>query len=115
MWALCNQNAGGLNDFILCSICIILKNGTFDPPCLVGMSHRFHKLVWGSHGMKGDYPSGSLIAGGDNGRIFIYDPHKMIAGGESLLHTLDKHVGAVGSLDINPFQVMLRDPLKSNT
>ncbi|ELU08343.1 hypothetical protein CAPTEDRAFT_20326 [Capitella teleta] len=65
---------------------------------------RFHKLVWGSFGMSADNAAGTLVAGGDNGRVFIYDPNQMMSGGECLLHTLDKHVGAVSALDVNPFQ-----------
>ena len=67
---------------------------------------RFHKLVWGSMGVGGsDTPNGLLMGGADNGNLFIWDPAKIINKQDALLHKLDKHVGAVAALDVNPFQV----------
>ncbi|XP_071129998.1 protein transport protein Sec31A-like isoform X4 [Mytilus edulis] len=65
--------------------------------------HRFHKVVWGSHGMS-DGSSGVIVAGADNGNLFCYDGASMIKGSDKLLFKQDKHVGAVKALDFNNFQ-----------
>uniref|UniRef100_W5MXK4 Protein transport protein Sec31A n=1 Tax=Lepisosteus oculatus TaxID=7918 RepID=W5MXK4_LEPOC len=72
-------------------------------------SHRYHKLVWGPHGMDSQgLPSGVLIAGGENGNVILYDPAKIIAGDEDVVIAQnDKHTGPVRALDINPFQTNL--------
>lgn len=70
-------------------------------------SHRYHKLVWGPHGMDdSSHPSGILIAGGENGNIILYDPAKIMAGGSDvIIAESDRHTGPVRALDINSFQV----------
>ncbi|KAJ8346349.1 hypothetical protein SKAU_G00277500 [Synaphobranchus kaupii] len=72
-------------------------------------SHRYHKLVWGPHGMDAQgRPSGVLIAGGENGNLILYDPAKIIAGdSEVIISQNDKHTGPVRALDVNPFQTNL--------
>lgn len=71
------------------------------PPC------RYHKLVWGPHGMDAQgLPSGVLVAGGENGNVILYDPAKIIAGeNDVIIAQSDKHLGPVRALDVNPFQV----------
>ncbi|XP_026996836.1 protein transport protein Sec31A isoform X9 [Tachysurus fulvidraco] len=77
--------------------------GAFSSP------HRYHKLVWGPHGIDDQgQPSGVLIAGGETGNIILYDPSKIIAGdSEVVIAQIDKHVGPVRALDVNPFQTNL--------
>lgn len=72
---------------------------------------RYHKLVWGPHGIDDQgQPSGVLIAGGETGNIILYDPSKIIAGdSEVVIAQIDKHAGPVRALDVNPFQVMTPD------
>ncbi|XP_039614767.1 protein transport protein Sec31A isoform X5 [Polypterus senegalus] len=68
--------------------------------------HRYHKLVWGPHGINSEgLPSGILIAGGENGNLVLYDPAKIIAGDSDVtIAQNNKHTGPVRALDINPFQ-----------
>ena len=68
---------------------------------------RFHKLIWGSSGMKaGTADSGVLVGGADNGNVFIWKADAIVRSeSDALLHKLDKHTGAVAALDFNPFQV----------
>ncbi|XP_060751936.1 protein transport protein Sec31A isoform X2 [Tachysurus vachellii] len=77
--------------------------GAFSSP------HRYHKLVWGPHGIDDQgQPSGVLIAGGETGNIILYDPSKIIAGdSEVVIAQIDKHAGPVRALDVNPFQTNL--------
>ncbi|KAJ3605859.1 hypothetical protein NHX12_027902 [Muraenolepis orangiensis] len=72
-------------------------------------SHRYHKLVWGPHGMdEAGHPTGILIAGGENGDVIVYDPSKIMAGDDDVIITQsDKHTGPVRALDVNPFQANL--------
>ncbi|TRY83273.1 hypothetical protein DNTS_032525 [Danionella cerebrum] len=72
-------------------------------------THRYHKLVWGAHGIENQgLPSGVLIAGGENGNIILYDASKIIAGeSEVIISQSEKHTGAVRALDVNPFQTNL--------
>ncbi|NWH72045.1 SC31A protein, partial [Piaya cayana] len=72
-------------------------------------SHRYHKLIWGPYSMtSGEKVSGVLIAGGENGNIFLYDPAKIIAGDvEVIIEQKDKHTGPVRALDVNMFQTNL--------
>ncbi|XP_073769578.1 protein transport protein Sec31A isoform X4 [Danio rerio] len=74
--------------------------GSFSSP------HRYHKLVWGPHGIENQgLPSGVLIAGGENGNIILYDASKIIAGdSEVIILQSEKHTGAVRALDVNSFQ-----------
>nr|Q7SYD5.1 RecName: Full=Protein transport protein Sec31A; AltName: Full=SEC31-like protein 1; AltName: Full=SEC31-related protein A [Danio rerio]AAH54909.1 Sec31 homolog A (S. cerevisiae) [Danio rerio] len=74
--------------------------GSFSSP------HRYHKLVWGPHGIENQgLPSGVLIAGGENGNIILYDASKIIAGdSEVIISQSEKHTGAVRALDVNSFQ-----------
>ncbi|CAG05283.1 unnamed protein product [Tetraodon nigroviridis] len=74
----------------------------FTEPCLemkscgsFSSSHRYHKLVWGPHGMDdSSHPSGILIAGGENGNIILYDPAKIMAGGSDvIIAESDRHTG----------------------
>uniref|UniRef100_A0A8C2B6V8 Protein transport protein Sec31A n=1 Tax=Cyprinus carpio TaxID=7962 RepID=A0A8C2B6V8_CYPCA len=77
--------------------------GSFSSP------HRYHKLVWGPHGI-GDQslPSGVLIAGGENGNIILYDASKIIAGdSEVIISQSEKHTGPVRALDVNSSQTNL--------
>ncbi|XP_069125025.1 protein transport protein Sec31A-like isoform X1 [Argopecten irradians] len=70
---------------------------------------RFHKLVWGSHGMSTEAGgSGFIVGGTDNGGIYCYNASKMIKGDKDCLQfKQDKHTGAVKALDFNPFQTNL--------
>lgn len=79
-------------------------SATAHPP---DSSHRYHKLVWGPHGMDDSgHPSGVLIAGGENGNVILYDPAKIMAGeSDVIIAESDRHTGPVRALDINPFQV----------
>ena len=69
--------------------------------------NRFHKLVWGCHGMEDpDTPSGYLVGGADNGNVFVWNPAKLLENKEDpLIYKLSKHTGAVAALDVNPYQV----------
>ncbi|XP_026074991.1 protein transport protein Sec31A-like isoform X1 [Carassius auratus] len=71
--------------------------------------HRYHKLVWGPHGIEDQSsPSGVLIAGGENGDIILYDASKIIAGdSEVIISQSEKHTGPVRALDVNSFQTNL--------
>uniref|UniRef100_A0A671MUY6 Protein transport protein Sec31A n=1 Tax=Sinocyclocheilus anshuiensis TaxID=1608454 RepID=A0A671MUY6_9TELE len=77
--------------------------GSFSSP------HRYHKLVWGPHGIEDQsLPSGVLIAGGENGNIILYDASKIIAGdSEVIISQSEKHTGPVRALDVNSFQTNL--------
>ncbi|XP_051973352.1 protein transport protein Sec31A-like isoform X6 [Xyrauchen texanus] len=77
--------------------------GSFSSP------HRYHKLVWGAHGIESEgLPSGVLIAGGENGNIILYDASKIIAGdSEVIISQSEKHTGPVRALDLNSFQTNL--------
>ncbi|XP_033744006.1 protein transport protein Sec31A-like isoform X4 [Pecten maximus] len=70
---------------------------------------RFHKLVWGSHGMSSeDGGAGFIVGGTDNGGVYCYSASKMIKGDKDCLQfKQDKHTGAVKALDFNPFQANL--------
>ena len=59
---------------------------------------RFHKLIWGSHGVdSSSSSSGLLIGGSDNGIISIYDAKKIISGDvdDSIVFQSSKHTGTV--------------------
>lgn len=76
----------------------------------VASEHRFHKLVWGSHGMESSSSSsGLLIGGSDNGVISIYDARKILSGDvdDSVVFQSTKHTGPVQALDFNPFKPSL--------
>ncbi|XP_051539199.1 protein transport protein Sec31A-like isoform X6 [Myxocyprinus asiaticus] len=77
--------------------------GSFSSP------HRYHKLVWGAHGIEAEgLPSGVLIAGGENGNLLLYDASKIIAGdSEVIISQSEKHTGPVRALDVNSFQTNL--------
>ncbi|XP_075717335.1 protein transport protein Sec31A isoform X2 [Rhinoderma darwinii] len=72
-------------------------------------SHRYHKLIWGPNIIDSESSvSGVLIAGGENGNVFLYDPAKIMAGDSNvLIAQQDKHTGPVRALDVNPFQTNL--------
>uniref|UniRef100_A0A8C9VWU7 Protein transport protein Sec31A n=1 Tax=Scleropages formosus TaxID=113540 RepID=A0A8C9VWU7_SCLFO len=79
-------------------------------PCgTFSSSHRYHRLVWGPHGMDSEaHPSGVLIAGGENGNVILYDPAKIIAGdSEVIIAQNNKHTGPVRALDVNSYQTNL--------
>ena len=68
---------------------------------------RLHKVIWGGYGVSsGEYKSGIIIGGTDNGHIYVYNAGSIIAGDESnaIALQLDKHTGPVQALDINAFQ-----------
>lgn len=71
---------------------------------------RFHKVVWGPHGMSdSSHSAGVVVAGADNGSVYYYDAAGLIEGDEDcLMFKNNKHVGAVKALDFNPFQVKIR-------
>lgn len=76
----------------------------------VASEQRFHKLVWGPHGMESSSSSsGLLIGGSDNGVISIYDPTKILSGDidDCLVFQSTKHTGPVQALDFNPFKTSL--------
>lgn len=70
---------------------------------------RFHKVVWGPHGMSdSSHSAGVVVAGADNGSVYYYDAAGLIEGDEDcLMFKNNKHVGAVKALDFNPFQTNL--------
>ncbi|XP_071952152.1 protein transport protein Sec31A-like [Antedon mediterranea] len=73
-------------------------------------SMRFHKLVWGSHGISSENQdaSGLIIGGTDNGRIYLYDAHKVLnEEKDPLVEMIERHTGTVRALDVNPFQANL--------
>lgn len=79
---------------------LICSAGTF-------LLYRLHKLVW-SPGIKSPNNSSQpdfLIGGAEQGRLFIWNPKNIFSKEEPLVYLLDKHVGAVSALDVNPFQV----------
>ncbi|CAG7824437.1 unnamed protein product [Allacma fusca] len=72
---------------------------------------RFHKLIWGSHGISGstqgdaDHPSGLIVAGCDNGLMQVYDAARILKNEEEpIVLTKTKHTGAVRALDFNSFR-----------
>uniref|UniRef100_A0A3Q2P128 Protein transport protein Sec31A n=1 Tax=Fundulus heteroclitus TaxID=8078 RepID=A0A3Q2P128_FUNHE len=71
--------------------------------------HRYHKLVWGPYGMDSQgYPSGVLVAGGENGNVILYDSAKIMAGeSDVIIAESDRHTGPVRALDVNHFQANL--------
>uniref|UniRef100_A0A3Q2DE43 Protein transport protein Sec31A n=1 Tax=Cyprinodon variegatus TaxID=28743 RepID=A0A3Q2DE43_CYPVA len=72
-------------------------------------AHRYHKLVWGPFGMDAQgYPSGVLVAGGENGDVILYDSAKIMAGeSDVIIAQSDRHTGPVRALDVNHFQTNL--------
>ncbi|MEQ2254295.1 Protein transport protein Sec31A [Ilyodon furcidens] len=72
-------------------------------------THRYHQLVWGPFGMDSQgYPSGVLIAGGENGNVILYDAAKIMAGeSDVIIAESDRHTGPVRALDVNHFQTNL--------
>ncbi|XP_061191431.1 protein transport protein Sec31A-like isoform X2 [Saccostrea echinata] len=88
-----------------------LADPSLDMPLVASVPSecRFHKVVWGSHGMTStNMSSGVVVAGADNGSMYYYDAAGMIKGDEDcLMFKKNKHVGAVKALDFNPFQTNL--------
>ncbi|XP_062589643.1 protein transport protein Sec31A-like [Saccostrea cucullata] len=88
-----------------------LADPSLDMPMVASVPSecRFHKVVWGSHGMTDtNMSSGVVVAGADNGSMYYYDAAGMIKGDEDcLMFKKNKHVGAVKALDFNPFQTNL--------
>ncbi|MEQ2316380.1 Protein transport protein Sec31A, partial [Ameca splendens] len=72
-------------------------------------THRYHQLVWGPFGVDSQgYPSGVLIAGGENGNVILYDAAKIMAGeSDVIIAESDRHTGPVRALDVNHFQTNL--------
>ncbi|ESO03422.1 hypothetical protein HELRODRAFT_112302 [Helobdella robusta] len=66
---------------------------------------RLHKLVWSSAytSENGDTPD-LLIGGAEQGKMYIWNPSKILRREEPLTHLMDLHTGAVAALDVNPFQ-----------
>ncbi|XP_041363036.1 protein transport protein Sec31A-like isoform X2 [Gigantopelta aegis] len=85
-----------------------LAEATLDMPMLASMPSdcRFHKVLWGSHGIGGkETPSGLIVAGTDNGSIQVYDAASMLSSKKDcLVFEKSQHTGAVKALDFNPFQ-----------
>jgi len=84
-------------------------NSDVDMPVVGSLdcSQRLHKVIWGGYGVSsGEYKSGIIIGGTDNGHIYVYNAGSIIAGDESnaIALQLDKHTGPVQALDINAFQ-----------
>jgi protein transport protein SEC31 len=74
---------------------------------LVGVqesAHKFHKLVWSPFDVNNQYPNGVIIGGCESGLLKIYNVSKIIAGQDALVAQSDKHVGAVRTVDYNPFK-----------
>ena len=71
-----------------------LSETRLDMPCKATLpsEHRFHKLVWGKHGRSG---KGTVVAGGEQGAIYLYDPESLLggAGAASLVAKCVKHTG----------------------
>lgn len=80
---------------------------------------RFHKLVWGPHGMESSSSSsGLLIGGSDNGVISIYDPTKILSGDidDCLVFQSTKHTGTIPKLlqvKVNFFLIFLYESILS--
>ena len=80
---------------------------------------RFHKLIWGSHGMgqesENSLVSGVLVGGFDEGVMKVFDANKVLNKGENpVVLTKNKHTGPVRALDFNSFRVSQRvDSLQS--
>ncbi|XP_047228524.1 protein transport protein Sec31A isoform X4 [Girardinichthys multiradiatus] len=76
---------------------------------ILSSTHRYHQLVWGPFGMDSQgYPSGVLIAGGENGNVILYDAAKIMAGeSDVIIAESDRHTGPVRALDVNHFQTNL--------
>ena len=56
---------------------------------------------------EGSTNSGVLCAGGDNGKVYVYDTEKLMNNADDcLMHKLEEHHGAIAALDVNPFQVI---------
>ncbi|KAL5261717.1 hypothetical protein ACHWQZ_G007426 [Mnemiopsis leidyi] len=63
------------------------------------VSSRFNVINWGSV----EREMGLIAGGGDNGVISLWDPAKILSGGEDALECeLPKHCGPVRSMDFNP-------------
>ncbi|XP_023226649.1 protein transport protein Sec31A-like [Centruroides sculpturatus] len=67
--------------------------------------YRFHKVVWGCHGVNNDeYTSGIIVGGADGGNLLLYDPVKLLQNESAVVCHKNMHTGAVRSLDFNIFQ-----------
>jgi protein transport protein SEC31 len=64
----------------------------------------FHKVEWGG-GTDGDFASGVIVGGCDNGHIPVYNAAKLLKGEDGTIALLDKHTGPVRALAFNKFQV----------
>ena len=52
---------------------------------------RFHKVVWGKHGMGSDTLANGVIVGGtDSGGIHIYDAAKLLGNEDASISVIDK-------------------------
>lgn len=67
--------------------------------------------MWGKLGMgDGKHSSGVIVGGTDKGSVCVWDASKLIMQeSDSQILTLDKHVGSVGALDFNKYQVCFYD------
>ena len=72
-----------------------LSETRLEMPCKATLpsEHRFHKLVWGNHGRS---EMGTVVAGGEQGAIYLYDPKSLLdgAGEASILAKCVKHSGS---------------------
>ena len=72
-----------------------LAETSLEMPCRATLpsEHRFHKLVWGKHGRSA---MGTVVAGGEQGAIYLYDPNALLngAGPASVIAKCVKHTGA---------------------
>ena len=73
---------------------LTLSDTSLDMPCRATLpsEHRFHKLVWGKHGRN---EMGTVVAGGEQGAIYLYDPNALLegAGAAAVVAKCVKHTG----------------------
>ena len=67
---------------------------------------RYSKLIWSEYSTESARKL--LIGGCENSKIVLYDYERILSGGVGgetpIVSVFEKHTGAVGSLDLNPFQ-----------
>ena len=57
----------------------------------------------------GTAANGVLCAGGDNGKVYVYNPNKLLNNDDdAVMQKLEEHTGNIAALDINPFQVSFK-------
>ncbi|CAL8099465.1 unnamed protein product [Orchesella dallaii] len=68
---------------------------------------RFHKLVWGCHGVggeKNEFPAGLIVGGCDGGVMQVFNAYKLFQNEDPIVLTKSKHAGPVRALDFNCFR-----------